>query len=1036
MEKTIGELRAFADQLTTALGSLVEGIMLVARDEVAELLAQFNELVPACNERLQHCAGLLTKGLRDEALGYESDEPALLATVDLLDLASRPQWGTWLEALRSLGFPEPPMPKVEIAAEIRLAQDARDRLKPLLDQWRRHNLANAPLPTRINTLRKLWKEDAGNESWFECLKAYERKRAMEIEAHANAAAAANDEQALSLISAELQSEWLEPPAARVRKAVGAALAALRGSRLDREVEQTAAGLATAFETRDLDAARTLRERWNQLAVQKGAFSVDDERFVRAAPVLEWLDRHDRLESLFAEVWQSLDARPPSRNAKQEWVRGLTRMRDEVEDLAEKLREDIDLEPIERLRTRVARVEEDHRRDLTSRRRLMYMVVGGVTTLVVAVVAITVSVVRHNDRVRQALAEVDGLVTRLNDGDLPPNQVPSLDWPDWLKTDPVVAARLNQLDSAVKEESERLSRLEKDLGNLDEMLGSLSKTPRTEAIQDWPDQFVSATKLLADIGNAGIAKTESDKAALAKRDGQLQNAAKKFQRDADEVVEAQVKDLSARAAALRGRAKANPADVAQELADLEKDVTTLRNKATEPAAPGAAGEFSQMTRASRVASQPLRAEGALPAAIAEIERGLDEWQRFTKTEKDIDEAIGDWQRYASRLSAAAVEFPRQAIARDYGEAARDVELWSALEQWNRFAEELQPTAEISTAQAGATIQEITRIRPIATRFGFGEKYLDRLEPQLKSFADRDTAAVGKDLNTWIEKWLAIPAWMVTRKTQDEDEGAKPVITVYFCLDEPGERFVSLTGYKGEDDVWPEKSIRFNSATDSTETSPHKKLADEIQSYCVKKIQGSNGIVIEEALLDAVTRTLNGKAVEPCLRMLTLRKLLSLGKEVSMVFQSQPAVQLLDLMDDGNGGVPGLAIEDITSFIAPDRNERRDYKKVFRYSESVLQKASGVLQQMSTDAKRIRQSLTALELPTYRCVGRLTRDATGEVILNKRSSDSVKPGMDVFVVDSSGGIRKAGSTGADGRISLEGRSLVAGVPVFVEQRKGKK
>jgi hypothetical protein len=220
------------------------------------------------------------------------------------------------------------------------------------------------------------------------------------------------------------------------------------------------------------------------------------------------------------------------------------------------------------------------------------------------------------------------------------------------------------------------------------------------------------------------------------------------------------------------------------------------------------------------------------------------------------------------------------------------------------------------------------------------------------------------------------------------------------------------------------------------SPNKKLADDIETHCVKKIQGTNGIAIEEALIDAAARTLNGKAVEPCLRMLTLRKILSVGKETSMVFQSRPATQLLELMDDGNGGVPGLAIEDITSFIDPGRDERKDYKKVFRYSESVLQKASSVMQQMTTETKKIRQTLTTLDLPIYRCVGRLNRDVAGEVVLSKRPTAAIKPGQDVFVVDASGGIRKVGTCGGDGRISLEGRSLVAGVPVFVEQRKGKK
>jgi hypothetical protein len=1038
MEKTIDELRAFVDQLTAALGSLVEGVMLVARDEVAELLAQFNELVPACNERLQHCAGLLAKGLRDEMLGYEADDPALLNTVDLLDLASRPQWDTWLEALQALGFPEPPMPKVEIAADIRAAQDACARLRPLLDQWRRINLSNGPLPARIGVLRSLRKEDPGNEAWFECLKAHERQRAMEIEAHVNAAAAANDEESLARISAELQTEWLEQPPARLCKAVGAALTAMRGSRIERDIEQAAAGLAAALEAKDLDAARAFRERWNPLAEQKGAFSEDDTRFISAAPVLEWIDRHDRLESLFAEVWQSLDAHPQSRNAKRGWVRSLARMRDEVEDLAEKLRDDIDLEPIERLRARVTRVEEDHRRDLMSRRRLTYLIVGGVTTLIVSAVAVSVSVLRHNDRIRQALAEIDAIVARLEGGDVAPSEVPVIDWPDWLKADPVVAARLSQLESAVEGESKRRARLEGELGSLDEMLGSLSKVPRAESIQDWPAEFVAATKLLGEINSSGVVKTADDKAAVSKREGLLQNAAKRFQRDADEFVEAGIRDLSAKTVALRGRVKASPGDVATELAKLEEDVESLRNAATELGAASAAGVFSQLTRASRGASQPLRADGAIPAAIAEIKGEVEEWRRFSKAEQGIDEAIGDWQRYASRLSAAAAEFPRQAVARDYGEAASEVELWLALEQWNRFAGDFQQTAEMSTDQARAALEAIARVRPAAARLGCDKRFLDRLEPVIKSFADREAGGVGKKLDAWIAKWLTEVGWVVTKMTQ-EDDSEKPGKKVLYCLDKPKEgsgRFKYLAGFRDANDIWPEKSEVFDAETDSIEPSPQKKLGDDIEMNCVAKIQNANGIALEEALSDAITRTLKAKDVDPCLRMLTLRKILSLGKEVSLVFQSKQAVQLLEMMDDGESGVPGFEFDEITTFVDPNRDDLQAYKKVRRFSEGVLQKSSKVGQQISEKAKEVRQSLATCEFPTYQCVGRLSRDTAGDVIVAKRASTVITPGEDLLVVDPSGGVRKIGTCRDDGRISLEMRSLVAGVPVFMEQRKGAK
>jgi hypothetical protein len=1031
MEKTLDELQAFVDRLTVALGSLVEGVMLVARDEVAELLSQYNEIVPPCNERLQHCAALLGRGLRDEALGYEADEPGLLATVDLLDLAGRPQWNSWLEALRSLGFPEPPMPKVEVAAAIREAQDARDRLKPLLDVWRRYNLANAPLPMRITILRRLRNEDPNNEAWFECLKDYEKQRTMEMEAELRGAVAANDEETLARIVAELQAPWLEPPSSRVHQTAETALATIRGSRIDKDIEQVSGGLAAALEARDLDAARTLRDRWNRGAEQKGAFSVDDTRFAQAAPALEWLGRHDRLESLFSEVWQSLDARPANRSRKREWVRGLARMRDEVEDLAEQLRDEIDLEPIERLRARVARVEEDQRREETGRRRLMILAVGASTAVAVGAVATTVSILRHNDRVAQALAEVDGILKKVNVGELSPEQVPALDWPDWLKAEPVVQSRLAKLDAVVKEEKGRRTRLTESLAKLGEMLDTLARAPRAASFEPWPEPFVAATKLVVELTDSATAKSADDKAAVAKADGRLQNAAKRFQRDADELLDTRVKEIAAKVAALKARAKSSPGEVGSELAALDEEATTLRSAATATAAPGAVGAYAQMTKASRIASQPLREAGAIASAIADVKQSIDEWRRFEMAEKAIHEAVGDWPRYAERLSAAAAEFPGQAIARDYGEAAKDVELWSATEEWNRFAASFQHSPEISQEDARAAVEALAKIRPVAARFGF-EQVIDQFEPVLKIFAERDSAAVKEKLETWIaSEWLGEIEWQVTVENES-DAPQQQNRMIFFCLQEPkGQSFQYLTGFKDGADNWPAMKRRaFQPTTDKADRSPQKKLADELEKSCLSLIPSrAHGLALDDILVDAVQRTLKEPSLEPCLRLLTLRKIFSVGKTVSILFQSDGAKALLDAMDDGMGGVPGMEFEQIGLFVAPDREDKGDYNKVRKMSERLLNKAQPIVNQLGIDSKARREAMKNADFQVFECVGRLGRDSAGGVVFISRAAITLTAGDELHVIDADGRSRRIGKCRDDGRAVVDARSLIAGLPVFL-------
>ncbi|MFM7264709.1 MAG: hypothetical protein ACKOZW_03775, partial [Cyanobium sp.] len=81
---------------------------------------------------------------------------------------------------------------------------------------------------------------------------------------------------------------------------------------DRELAEVSVGLSAAMEHRDIDSARGLRDRWERLIESKGTFAIDDPNVLRAEPAVTWLERHERLEELFGEVWQSLEARPSLR----------------------------------------------------------------------------------------------------------------------------------------------------------------------------------------------------------------------------------------------------------------------------------------------------------------------------------------------------------------------------------------------------------------------------------------------------------------------------------------------------------------------------------------------------------------------------------------------------------------------------------------------------------------------------------------------------------------------------------------------------
>lgn len=1032
MPKTIAELTTVMDQFAKALDALAEGVALNASDEVAELLALHGQLVSECDERLQLCASLLAKGLRDEALGYESDEPPLLDTVTLLDLSARPQWPRWLKAMQSIGFPEPVMPKIEAAKELREAQEQVFALKPLLDQWRRANLSNASLTSRIKTLRRLRKADANNEAWFECLRAHEKQRLMEIDAEVKEAVAAKDEERLSLLANELQGDWIEAPPQRIRKAAESALNLLRGSRIDREIEEVATALVASQDARDLDAARGLYDRWNRLLADKGAFAADDIQIVRATPAIEWLQSHDRLESLFAEVWSSLDARPATGKSRRDWVRSLTRMRDEVEDLAEKLRDEIDLEPIERLRTRVARVEEDHMREQSSRRRLTYLAVAAVATAVIGSAATAVSIVRHNDRVTTSVAEINALIDRASRGEFEPEKVPIPELPTWLLNDPAVAARMKLLETTVTSERDRLQRLTETQTRVSEILDALAKGSRLSRLEAWPESFVVASKLLSELTSGAIVKTATDQVLVEKQTGLLQNAARRFERDGDEVLKGRISELNTRLSAVREQAQGKPEDAADGIAKIDEDAKALRLLATEPAAPGAAGSFANSLKVSRTALRPLDIDGELFQAIATVKKYLDEQTRLRSAEQRLDEALGDWPRYAEALESIASEFPESAIARDYREAAKDSPAWQAISKWNEFAGSLAPYSSLSVEQAKKAAESLTRLKDSCGNLSVVQGFLKRTEPLVQAFAQRNLDEVRKDLTEWVDReWLGELAWCIEVKSADGS------VLVYYSVTEPPKSgsFTFQPGMKVAGN-WP-PAQRAESDVFTAKTSPQKLLADDLEKACVDKIpDAAAGVALDEILVDAFRRTIAAENVEPCLRLLTVRKIVLVGRGVSPAFQSPDMEALHKELDDGNGGIPGVEIADLGGFLDPNRQRKQGYLKVRKVAERALDQASRRFESLKKAISDMRKALSHKDVQTLACVGRISRDTGGATTLVPKLNAEMPTESDLLMIGPNGEAVPIGKIGKEGRAAIEKRALVTGIPVFVWQTRGAK
>jgi hypothetical protein len=171
------------------------------------------------------------------------------------------------------------------------------------------------------------------------------------------------------------------------------------------------------------------------------------------------------------------------------------------------------------------------------------------------------------------------------------------------------------------------------------------------------------------------------------------------------------------------------------------------------------------------------------------------------------------------------------------------------------------------------------------------------------------------------------------------------------------------------------------------------------------------------------------------MLTIRMLLMLGEPASVLFKTEKAMALLKELDDGNDGVPGFEGEDLGTFVSPDRQGDPSYVKVRKFSERAIAKASALVEEMHREAVALRKKLSRPEAPLLQNVGRLVRDATGNIALQRSGTAELVPGDELRVINPGGEVMTIGAYTPEGRARFEARSLVAGTPVFVVEKEGK-
>lgn len=1023
--RSIAELRKFMDGFVRALDGLVEGVSEAAPDEVRAFLPMYGQIVPVFDERLVQCADLLGRGLRDEALGYEADAPTLLEAVTLLDLVSKPNWTTWKDALVAHDFPLPTMPRMDLAAVLFDARNTLVELKPLLDGWRRLNLSNAPLAVRLGMLRQLRRRDPNNEVWFESLVEFEKQRLMDVERDVKAAVAAKDESALAAIVAELAETWVVPVPGRITAAAGSALEGFKSSRIDRRMDEVARDLVVAHEARDLEAGRQLRGQWTALLDEKGPAAGGATRADEVESATTWVDRHDRLEALSAEIWQAIDGEPSGFRARRRWVRSLERMGQETEDLAEKLHEDIDVEPVERALERITRVLEAFGREELFRRRVMFVGIGAAALLVAGLVVGRQRMLSHERRVRDAVSALEVADTRIRAGEVIDLDAILVKLPPAVTSDPRVAGKAGLVRAERTGQEARRERLAAAREAIETKLRELDEACRVrkDPLQPWPVEFAEVTRMLAGVEATAGAVTDTEKSEIIKLKDGVDITKTRLHGQADAEVDRTVREINEQLVEYRELVTRERAAAIRGVNEQRARFQELRQRATTQAAPGADGPYEGL-RITSAKIRPLVAEdGAIARQIEELSALTAKWEGFEKAVAALDAKLGDWPAYAGQLRAIASGFSDVPEARDYGSSAAAEPIWVVADEWARLTAKLPPLRNATPAQAEALVKGIEALGGVADGFQPVQEFKERVLPLLAVLAARKPAAVRDPVQKFLDGiWLTDIRSVVTVAEKS---------TRFYCLDEPteGAYFKYVAGWKA-DDGWPLKQSGEPAVT--VEPAPQLILRETLRKTLQQWPAQPEGLRFDEQIVDLLEAVITQKSVDPVLRMVVLRQAVLAAFEQSRALRCPEGTALKEsLKDDGPDPIPGLPNEALVSWVRPDRDERPEYLQAKGKAREILDQAQDAILAMRRSITTDQKLLENSGGERFVLVGRSGRDASGRATVVPRG----KPGSgSLWWLDRAGGRKPAGTLDASGRFTAANPAAPAGSPVYRMEQFG--
>jgi hypothetical protein len=597
-------------------------------NELKRLAGDYAALCHEANLRLRRCGEFLKQGQRAGAIHLAEAAPNLLEAFATLDFPERAEWDE-IVGLYQLSPAEPLL--ADVAQELNEAYTTEQPLEKLYDLQRLLALSRAPLNQRLAVVRKLAEADPASRFREEDVRAFERARCKEIEEDAQQAAARNDDDALLQLLTEITSgPWQSFPSPAIVQSV---------RKLTSQV--IAEELGNAYVRRNLDRARALRERWQQVTPKSQASGNGLTGNVAAA--LKWLAAEDsKSQSLQAQyerlaALEKLVADPDASLAELETAR----------QFVLKLRRDIP-EPLSgRVHERMRTMKEA---DSSSRRRVGGALAAGTVVVIVLIAFIAWTNVRHSSAQRIA-ASAEEFVTR---GNLRQARQLLHDNAWMSSTEPYLKVNSLLVEAEQKEEA-RVASFE----------GSVKRARSAPTPQQADSALAEADRLALTSDERRIVDdlretTKLRTQQVARNDDNL------FQQELSEL-----NDLLDRLEELH-RKSGTDAAFADLLKSAEKKLGELR------------------VTSSRVKPALSAHVDAAEARLARIQKAMSNFgarsgllERLTTESlaiSDRADPLNGVGQFARTLVEFSEQFPTDSKSVPFVEAARDAELWQGIARW--------------------------------------------------------------------------------------------------------------------------------------------------------------------------------------------------------------------------------------------------------------------------------------------------------------------------------------------------------------------